>query len=70
MLLYQKTNKKIKEWMSKTKVNSSIVPKLVLLEHKNLELNAYTDKGDPFGILEHKKLELPPRIIIEELNPK
>ena len=34
MLLYQKTNKKIKEWMSKTKVNSSIVPKLVLLEHK------------------------------------
>ena len=50
MLLYQKTNKKIKEWMSKTKVNSSIVPKLVLLEHKNLELNAYTDKGDPFGL--------------------
>jgi len=50
MLLYQKTIKKIKEWKSKTKVNSNIVSKLVLLEPKNLELNAFTDKGDPFGL--------------------
>ena len=35
--------------MSKTIVNSSIVPKL----------NVHADKGDPLVVLEHKKLELP-----------